>query len=409
MRDMKLTTRTVAAAKFDGKPRKLYDGHGLYLHVTSTSKTWRYGYRIGGKQKTFTIGPADLVTLAQARDAHKEARREVLAGNDPVAVRRDERRTQSTPTMGQLMDDWFDRKRHTIASADKMESRLRHLRPAFRAKLVTELTASDVLDEMQAIHKRRSADMAHRVLSYVRTALDEVVEDDSIPGGGIGSNPATSPKVRLKMPVREQETPYAHITDVETMGQVLRAIDTYSGENTTSAAMWLLPRLFCRPSELRELQWSEVNLADRQLEITRGRMKSRREFIIPLADQCFDVIKALHDDRRSDVVFYSPLDKKRPFSNMTLSTGLVRIGISKDTVVPHGFRHTASTFLNERQFNVDGEMVRFRPDVIEAQLAHQRSDVRSRYNRAEYIDERRIMMQAYADWLDDIKRQTVAN
>lgn len=403
---MKLTARSVAAAKFDGKPRKHYDGHGLHLHVTSTARTWRYGYRIDGKQKTYTIGPIDLFTLAQARELHKEARRDVLAGRDPVAVRRDVRRSVSVPTVGKVMDEWFARKRTTIASSDKMESRLKHLRAPFRSIPVTELTATDVLDEMLAVHQRRSADMAHRVLSYVRTALDELVEDETIPGGGIGANPANSAKVKMKMPGREQETPYAHITDVRVMTQVLRSIDTYAGESTTSAAMWLLPRLFCRPSELRELKWSEVNFTDRQLEITRGRMKSRRDFIIPLADQCIEIIELLHSDKRSDVVFYSPLDKNRPFSNMTLATGLVRIGISKSTVVPHGFRHTASTFLNEREFSVKGTPTRFRPDVIEAQLAHRKSDVRSRYNRAEYIDERRIMMQAYADWLDEITRPT---
>lgn len=400
---MKLTARSVKAIKYEGKNKKHYDGHGLHLHVTATARTWRYGYRLNGKQKTYTIGPLDLVTLAEARERHSEARKQVVDGIDPVAARKSEKRTTTTPSVGVVVDQWFERKKNEIASASKVYSNLQHLRPAFRSITVTELSATDVINEMLAIHSRRSADMAHRVLGHIRSALDEIVDDDSIGEGGIKSNPANHPKVRLQMPSRDIETPYAHITDTETMRQVLRSISIYTGEHTVASALWLLPRLFCRPSELRELQWSEVNFADRQLEIVRGRMKSRREFIIPLADQCFERLKLMHDDKRSEIVFYSPMDHKRPFSNMTMGAGLVRVNVSKATVVPHGFRHTASTFLNERAFTLDGKEIRFRPDVIEAQLAHATKGVRARYNRAEYLEERRVMMQVYADWLDTLQ------
>lgn len=397
---MKLTARSVAAARFDGKPRKYFDGHGLYLHVSSASRVWRYGYRLHGKQKTFTIGPVDLISLAQARELHRDARKQVTQGLDPVAQRRAAQAVSDTLPMGEVMDRWLLKRQQVVAASngDKIASRLKHLKDRFCSIPLDQLEPVHIMEELTAIANRRSADLAHRVLGYLKAALDEQVAE-----GLIANNPAVHPAVAVRMPERKPQKRYAHTTKVKTLGSILKKIDGYIGEHQTACALWLMPRLFLRPGELRSLTWEEVNFEDRQLEFDAVRMKKNNlPFLSPLSDQCFERIKSLHEDRRSDYVFYSPRNLKKPISDMTLSYALKRLKIPSSLIVPHGFRHTASTFLNERKFVVNGEEIRFQPDAIEAQLAHVQVGVRGRYNRAQYIDERRVMMQAYSDWLDSI-------
>lgn len=401
---MKLNARAVLNAKYEGRPKKLTDGAGLYLHVTATGKFWRYNYRHAGRQKEYTIGPASLVSLSEARERHRQARLLVLDGRDPVAERTAARRADlATNTVGALVDDWHERgaKSWAPSNSTKKASRLRHLSARFRATRLNELTPSAVLDELQAAANRRSADLAHRLLTYLRAALDEAVADETIE-----SNPARHPKVTLKLQSRPPQTRYPHVTEPDVLAGVLRAIDAYVGDERVRRAMWLMPRLFLRPGELRGLRWDEVQLADRQLVIDAGRMKGRLEHVVPLADQCHDVIARLAETRAGDYVFHGPRSRTRPISDMTLSAGLARVGVSNTVIVPHGFRHTASTMLHDREFVVDGVPTRFRSDAIERQLAHVQRGIRARYNRAEYIVERRQMMQAYADWLDAIAHGT---
>ena len=336
-------------------------------------------------------------------------------GIDPVADRARARSEQAALaearkaalTVGELLDDWLERKRRQISSADRTASNLRQLRPDFLGIRVAELTAAQVGVELQAIAERRSADMAHRVLGYVRSALDDVLDDGS--GEGlIETNPASHPLVSRRLAPRERTEPFKHLTDAERLAKVLVLIERCrrgtQGSPQVRALMWLQPRLFTRPSELRTIRWSDVNFEESRLEIRGEETKSGRAFLVPLARQCLAVFRELEKDRRSDHVFHSPVDPGRPLSDGALRPAMRRAGIGPDMIVPHGFRHTASTMLNERRFSGRGGPERVRPDAIEAQLAHVRGGdkVRATYNRAEYVDERTEFMQAWADWLETL-------
>ena len=180
-----LTARGIADARFEGKPRKLFDGGGLYLHLTRTGRKRRFAYRMDGRERAYTIGSADTISLAAARRMHQEVRAMVANGVDPVADRERlkservelaEARNQAMTT-GKLVFDWLTRKKGEIASWARTESNLRHLRTDFLDVRVVELTPRHVSCELQAIVEWRSADVAHRALTCLRSALDDVLDD----------------------------------------------------------------------------------------------------------------------------------------------------------------------------------------------------------------------------------------
>ena len=259
------------------------------------------------------------------------------------------------------------------------------------------MTPGEVLVELERARDAVSGDLAHRLRSYLAEAFDDALAEDRL-----AANPARHPKVAKGLGPMPQQERYAHIRDVPTLREVLRTVEDFPGNASIAAVLWLSPRLFCRPGEVRGLLWSEVDLEGARLVIDAKRMKAKREHVIPLARQCADRIDRM--PRVGDHVFPGVQRKGRPLSSGTISMAMGRLGIDPKTIVPHGWRHTASSLLNEREFLVDGASVRFRADAIEAQPAHAGKGVRAIYNRAEYMDERRRMMQAWADWCDEVVR-----
>ncbi len=191
---------------------------------------------------------------------------------------------------------------------------------------------------------------------------------------------------------RPAARPHSAILDDATLGDALRKLDALSAELTVKTAIRMLPHVFTRPSELRQMQWSELDLAQRLWIIPADRMKMKREHIVPLSTQ---VIELLGEVGMEDETFVFPGRKLAPIGDYTLNAAMLRAGIPSSTCVPHGWRATASTWLNENGFDAG---------VVELQLAHVKGDrIAGRYDRSQKLEERISMMQAWSDHLDAVK------
>ena len=413
---MRLTAKTVQAAKSAGIPKKLFDGHGLYLHITKTGRKWRYTYRLNGKPKEFTIGDADIISLAEARRKHQTARLLVLDGEHPVEQRRifrekkriqDEQELAIKITAGSIIDEWFEKGCEDWAKSNssKIKSRLEnHIPDWFRQKPVIEVKPSDIVK----IYNQASVcseNLVHKIRSYLRRCFDTAVANEII-----SLNPVRHPMADAAVPKNKKYNKLAHIKQTEVIGEALAKMDNHAGSPSVKTALRLLPYVFTRPGELRNMQWREIEFENRLWRIPAEKMKARREHLVPLSNQVFKIIvdhyenPAIRLAQRPDCDFVFPgRNENKPISNMSLSKAMKDLGISSTVIVPHGWRHTASSALNENLFDINGEKVRFSPDAIEIQLAHSMIGVRGIYNSAEYLDERRQMLQAWADWLDKLR------
>lgn len=417
----KLTVKAVQAANFSGTAKKIYDGGGLYLHVKQTSKTWRYSFRIDGRQLVYTIGPEKIISLAEARQLHQQAKALVFKGVNPVDKRRNEKQhrlaqiratKQKQVTMSYAIDRWFANRSQNwaLSNSSKIRYRLnKHIPNWFLNKPVTKVQSSDLIRILN-ISEGRSIDLVHRLRSYLQDTFDLAVAEELI-----DANPARHPMVEEAVPRRPKYKNFAHIKQPHVIGEVLSKIDEHKGMPSVNAALRLLPYVFTRPGELRGMRWHEIEWEAQLWRIPAERMKAGKEHIVPLSTQALAIInerKALSDEnsldlRKEQLVFPGKYGTK-PFRDMTLLTAMRKLGITNDVIVPHGWRRTASTALNERSFLFQGKTRRFSPDAIECQLAHSISGVRGVYNAADYLDERRDMLQAWADWLDDLKCKACA-
>ncbi|MZR14270.1 tyrosine-type recombinase/integrase [Maritimibacter sp. DP07] len=392
---MPLTDAAVKAAQPGPKLRKLSDGEGLQLHIQPTgSKLWRLAYRFQGKQKTLALGKYPDVSLKAARLAKGVARATLASGLDPMA----ERRTAEAPqgaTWRDVASEYVqlqrdrDRAPKTIA---KLESQLSRADKAFGSKPVRDIKASDVLAMLRGIEAEgkhvtaagtRSA--CSRVFRYaVATDRAEVDPSAALIGALVGV----------------QSKGYPAIVAPEEVGGLIRAIRDYPGDPTTRVGLKLCAYTFLRPGEVTGLRWADIDWESRQINIPGERMKLPRPHVVPMSVQVESFLReVLPISGRNKHVLSSLHATHRPLSNNTLNAALRRLGYSKEEMVAHGFRKTASTLLNEAGFN---------KDWIERQLAHAETNaVRAAYDKSEHIAGRTKMMQTYADMLDELaERQT---
>jgi integrase len=395
---MALTDTGIRATKPTDKARKLADEKGLYLLIQPTGgKLWRFDYRFADKRKTMAIGTFPDTGLRLARDKRDEARKLLAQGIDPCGERKQakhERRNAQACTFEIVARDWMRIKgaEWTATYAGKTKSALeRHAFPAIGPRPIAELTAPDLLAMLRAIEKRGTVDMAHRVQQHCGAIFRYAVSD-----GKAKSDPTPSLKGALSTVKQEH---YAALTDPSDYAQLLRDIDNYRGEVTTKAAMQMLALTFQRTKEVRFAEWSQFDFDAALWRIPGEIMKMREAHIVPLSKQAIAVLAGLRPLTGSGrLVFPSTTSKDRPISENTVTYALARMGY-RGRMTGHGFRSAASTMLNEQGF---------RQDVIERQLAHnERNAVRAAYNRAEYLPERKAMMQQWADYIDKIKAGAV--
>lgn len=395
---MKLTDTKLKSLKPTGKIQKFSDGGGLYIHVSPVGgKLWRFFYRFNGKQKTLALGKYPEVSLAEARKKREEARVLVAQGVDPSAYKRKIKAATAADaadmahTFEAVARDWFSKKctAWTEGHQKKILSRLENqLFPYIGGRPITGLDAADYMAALRRAEERGAIETAHRLAQL----CGQVTRFARI--GGIVKHDAAAGLVEALAHV--QTTHYAAITSPLELGYLLRAIDAYQGEPAICHALRILPYVFVRSGELRGMQWEEVDLDAGEWIIPAGRMKMRRPHVVPLSRQVVKLLRSMQDHSGAyALVFPSATSSTRCVSDMGLLNALRRMGYGKEQMTVHGFRTTASTLLNEQGYN---------RDWIEAQLAHaEKNAIRDAYNRAEYLPERRKMMQEWADYLDSLR------
>ena len=380
-------TATIAAGK---KRRTLSDGLGLKLNVTDTSKLWRFDYTHEGKQRSLSLGKFPEVSLSEARELRNKARKLLRDGRDPVRARQDQKRKAPENTFSELAAQWQRRGDWSPGHARTIDQRLNnHILPYLGKLPVSEVTTPMVREILQRITDRGTIETAHRVKFIIGQICRFAASQ------GLSDNDPTT-LLRDSLPKSEAKT-FASITDPVKLGAMLRAIDGYTGSFIVKTALQLLPMVFVRSGELRGARWDEIDLDAAIWVIPARRMKQPKngDHKVSLSSQAVNLLRELHPLTGSGtLVFPSPNSSGKPISENTLNAALVRLDISRDEHVPHGFRHTASTLLNEQRCD---------SDLIEIQLHHGSDGVRGIYNKAEYIDLRKKMMQDWSDYLHSLK------
>lgn len=393
---MPLTDIEVRTAKPGPKPYKLSDGGWLYLLVNPTgSKLWRIAYRIDGKEKLLSLGAYPSVTLKEARAKRDEAKALISQGMDPSHQRRIEKLTRaiSNATTFKLVADEYvgkqKREGRALNTLNKIEWLLSLATPKIGDRPISELSPAEVLAVLKAVEARGNYETAKRL----RATIGAVCRF-AIATARASNDPTSALKGALLSP-KVKHRPA--ITDPAALGELLRAIDGFSGQPATVAALKLLPHVFTRPGELRMAEWAEFDLDNAIWKVPARRTKMRREHLVPLSRQALDLLEALRPiTGEGRLVFPGTRTVQRPISENTLNAALRRLGYTTDEVTSHGFRATASTLLNESG--------KFSPDAIERALAHQDADaVRRAYARGAYWAERVRMAQWWSDYLDGLK------
>ena len=390
---MSLTVKQIEKLKPQDKQYRVADSKGLCLEVPPTgNKRWRFRYRFNGKAKMLSLGVWPDVNLANARDK-RNAMRELLAdGIDPaVQTQAQADFPKGKGTFEAVAREYFDKfkSKWTNTTANRKMRRLEtHVFPLIGDLPFGEVDAPQVrrvLLRMQSLGKTHSG---HRV----RALIGEIMRY-AIAMGIATYNPC--PDLIGVLPPAEVEH-RAAITDPKQIGALLRAIEGYEGNPATRYAMKLAALTFVRPGELRQAEWAEVDLGNEEWRIPAEKMKMKRPHIVPLSRQAIGILTELQLlTGAGRYLFPSERTANRPMSNNTVLSALRRMGYSKEEMSGHGFRGMASTNLNE---------LGFPPDHIERQLAHSENDkVRAAYNHAQYLPERKKMMQAWADYLDGLR------
>jgi integrase len=392
----KLTNTAVKNAKPKEKQYKLFDGKGLFLIVKPNgAKWWRFKYRYVGKYKEISMGVYPDVSLAIARK-NAQAARELLAQDvDPSAHRKAKREEKLALTENSfeiVAREWIGKQKNRLSGAT-IKTTTRHLEhnvfPWIGSRPITEITAPELLSVLRKMEDRGILETAHRV----RATCGQVFRY-AIATGKTERDVAADLRGALE-PVKQKHL--AAVTDPKDVAELLRAIDSLTGSHEVRCAMRLAPLVFLRPGELRQAEWSEIDLDNKQWNIPAEKMKMKQPHIVPLSDQAVKILQDIYPlTCKSKYVFPSARSAARPMSNMALNAAMARMGY-KDRMTPHGFRAMARTLLDE--------VLQQRVDFIEHQLTHVVKDPNGRaYNRTTHLEGRRKMMQAWADYLDGLKQ-----
>lgn len=392
---MPLTDVAIRKTKPGDKLRKLSDSGGLQLHIfPNGSRLWRYAYRFDGKARTMAFGAYPGVTLQAARRLHFEAREKVLGGVDPQAAKRREQavaRAERSNTFG-LMADALIEKKEREARADRTMEKVRWLlslaRPALGERPLNEITAGDILAVLRPIERAGKLETARRLRSLVGEVFRLAIANDLL-----STDPTLSLRGALVTPrVRH----HAAITDPAKLGELMRAIDGFTGQPQTKAALQLLSLTALRPGELRLSKWTDIDFEGASWSVEAGRMKQRRAHRVPLPGQAVTILSELRritGHGRDNLIFPSARSVTIPISENTMNAALRRLGFSKEEMTSHGFRASFSSLANESGL--------WNRDAVERQLSHVDQDaVRRAYARSDFFEERQRMMQWWADELE---------
>ena len=395
---MKLSNIACKNAKTEEKPRKLSDGGGLYLLVNpSGSKYWRMKYRFLGKEKLLSIGTYPIISLSEARVARDEAKKLLVNGVDPSSHKKKQKKERirnSQNTFQAVAMEWHETKKSgwTDNYAKGILTRLeKDVFPFIGTTPIAKIETSDLLDVLRKIEARGALDIAGRIRQ-----LCGQVFSFGITTGRCERNLAVDLVGALK-PHKTKHFPALQTSEIPELLQALEKNEARLYARTRRAIK-LSMLTFVRPGELRAAQWDEFNLAEKEWRIPAHRMKMNREHIVPLSEQAIKILKEQKDETgylKTPFVFPSIIKPRKPISDGTVNVALKKLGFH-GRMTAHGFRALARTAIREK--------LKYDPDVIEVQLAHKASGALGEaYNRAQFLDERKVMMQDWADYLDGVK------
>lgn len=392
---MPLTDTHIRSLKPDMKPRKYFDGGGLFLFIpTSGSKLWRMAYRFDGKSKLLSFGEYPTVSLKDARERREDAKRMLSRGIDPSDHKRQMRQARvmaERDSFQNIAREWHETRMAEFSEKHQgtVMYRLKtYIFPRIGKTHIAKLETRDIMDVVKPLEQRGNYETSRRVLQIINQVFRYAVIT-----GRAKHNIAAD----LRGALRPRKTIHrAAVLEPEKVGQLLRDIDAYEGYFPLVCALKLAPLVFTRPTELRAAQWKEFDLEAGEWRIPAERMKMRRQHLVPLSRQAMAILQELQKySGEGTYLFPSIRTEVRPISDATMLNALRRMGYQKHEMSVHGFRSIASTLLNELGYN---------RDWVERQLAHgEQDEVRAAYNYAEYLPERRKMMQAWADYLDGLR------
>lgn len=399
-----LNDKAIRAAKPESRPVRLFDGGGLYLEVAPTgSKLWRLKYRFGGKEKRLAVGVYPLIGLQDARARRDDARKQLANGIDPSAAKKALKASLTAVDANSfeaVAREWHTEVHaHAVGAphaARTLKRFLNDIFPTLGSRSLAGIEAPELLSVLRKIESRGAVETAHRA----KDSCAQVFRY-GIATGRCLRNPAADLKDALR-PVASRH--HAAILDPKLGGELLRDMVRYAGQPVTRCALTLSAMLLLRPGELRQMEWSWVDIPAATVTIPASLMKRKRAdklsgdpHLVPLATQAlktFSELQALTGGKH--FVFPSLQTGDRPMSENTVNVALRRMGYDRDTMTAHGFRAMARTMIEER--------LDVAPAVIEAQLAHSVSDALGRaYNRTQFLVQRREMMQRWADYLDRLR------
>lgn len=392
---MALSDTALRNAKPADKPYKLYDERGLYLIVNPNGgKWWRLKYRLDGKEKTISLGTYPEVTLAQARGKRDDARA-LVAGNTDPSHHRQETKIQAKlaaqNTFEAVAIEWHAL--HNKSKSERHQQRVRrwldaYLFPTLGNKPVASITAPMVLETTSELQKQNKLETAHRVIQTAGQVFRYAIQK-----GFASYNPAPDLKGALPPPVVKN---MAAMIEPQEVAQLLRSIDGYRGTLTVQCALKLAPLLFQRIGELRHMKWDDLDFERSEWRYLVT--KTKTEHIVPLSRQAIEIIKTMQPfSGRGVFVFPGGRTHERPMSENAINAALRNMGYDTQAeITGHGFRAIAQT-LGEQELGLD-------PKHIERQLAHSVANpLGTAYERAQFLKDRKVMMQKWADYLDELK------
>lgn len=402
-----LTATEIKNAKPKAKKYKLTDGRGLFMEIRPNgSKYWKLKYRYQGKDKEYSIGVYPSITLAGARAKREELKKIIASGIDPLQERK-EKKELIKHDQAKAQNTFYNISQKWLSSRIGQVSENYHLRlgraldnylyPHIQHKAIDEVTRLEVIAILDKLKDKGINETARRTKTLLNQIFRYAVTYEYIPHNIIADIDT------ITVLGHKTTKNYPAITDPKGLKELFNRIDKYDGDYSVMMALRVLPYLFVRSHNIRYCEWVELDLEAKLWTIPAHKMKTKKEFILPLPHQAISIFREIRENRLSDkYVFSSSVHHDSPLSNNTLSNALRRMGYTKEEIVPHGFRATFSTTAYEYANKPNGHG--FTGEVIEALLAHKQTNkVIEAYNRAEYQEPMRELIQWYADWLDDCK------
>jgi integrase len=395
---MKLTDTFVKRKQGNEKVQKHSDGGGLFLYITPEGKkSWRLAYRFLGKQKLLVIGPYPEISLKDARDRRTEAKKLLVDNIDPSAAKQAAKIAAADAAKSSfeiVCREWIENYSNKWAPSTASNVRWlmeKRIIPTLGKRPIKSITAPELLVVLRKVESRGSIETAHRLRSLCGRVFRYAIAT------GRAERDVAADLLGALTPSKDGH--FAAITEPKAFGKLLYEIDSYSLSGVlVHSAMKLIPYFFVRVNELLRAEWTEFNFDEAEWRIPADRMKMRRMHIVPIARQPMAILRELREFSSNEQYLFPCKWKTSPtLHSKSITFVLRRIGYTHKEMTTHGFRAAAATILNEQGYN---------RDWIERQLAHaDRNSIRAAYNYAEYLPERRKMMQKWADFITKLKKQ----